>query len=165
MLLTFRPFLVFRGHWQRERNIALNQSTTNVTNRPRETPSWLNEACNHAITAAQRTLHHLCEASRVNNLVLVNRPHVVIKASTNNLIGIAIPWVLFRQFCIYSHLRVHSQPECCASLSTVGLCFIANIVNHASWGPDCKLNFSHADCASQHQSIIRMGASISNNWG
>ncbi|CRL17388.1 Fungal transcriptional regulatory protein, N-terminal [Penicillium camemberti] len=75
MLLTFRPFLVFRGHWQRERNIALNQSTTNVTNRPRETPSWLNEACNHAITAAQRTLHHLCEASRVNNLVLELRYH------------------------------------------------------------------------------------------
>jgi hypothetical protein len=36
------------------------------TNVPRETPSWLNEACNHAITAAQKTLHHLCEASRVN---------------------------------------------------------------------------------------------------
>ncbi|KAJ5209319.1 hypothetical protein N7449_003698 [Penicillium cf. viridicatum] len=75
LLLTFRPFLIFRGHWQRERNIALNQSTTNVTNRPRETPSWLNEACNHAITAAQRILHHLCEASRVNNLVLELRYH------------------------------------------------------------------------------------------
>ncbi|KAJ5616538.1 hypothetical protein N7537_001652, partial [Penicillium hordei] len=75
LLLTFRPFLIFRGHWQRERNIALNQSTTNVTNRPRETPPWLNEACNHAITAAQRILHHLCEASRVNNLVLELRYH------------------------------------------------------------------------------------------
>ncbi|KAK4871059.1 hypothetical protein LT330_000296 [Penicillium expansum] len=75
LLLTFRPFLIFRGHWQRERNIALNQSSTNVTNRPRETPTWLNEACNHAITAAQKTLHHLCEASRVNNLVLELRYH------------------------------------------------------------------------------------------
>ncbi|KAJ6138811.1 hypothetical protein N7471_005297 [Penicillium samsonianum] len=75
LLLTFRPFLIFRGHWQRERNIALNQSSTNATNLPRETPSWLNEACNHAITAAQKTLHLLCEASRVNNLVLELRYH------------------------------------------------------------------------------------------
>ncbi|KGO74105.1 Transcription factor, fungi [Penicillium italicum] len=75
LLLTFRPFLIFRGHWQRERNSALNQPSTNVTNRPRETPSWLNEACNHAITAAQKTLHHLCEASRFNNLVLELRYH------------------------------------------------------------------------------------------
>ncbi|KZN91513.1 Thiamine repressible genes regulatory protein [Penicillium chrysogenum] len=75
LLLTFRPFVIFRGHWQRERNIAPNQSSANVTNRPRETPSWLNEACNHAITAAQKTLHHLCEASRVNNLVLELRYH------------------------------------------------------------------------------------------
>ncbi|KAI2692599.1 transcriptional regulator family: Fungal Specific TF [Penicillium roqueforti] len=75
LLLTFRPFLIFRGHWQRERNIALNQSSTHVTNYPRETPSWLNEACNHAITSAQKTLHHLCEASRVNNLVLELRYH------------------------------------------------------------------------------------------
>ncbi|KAJ9489396.1 hypothetical protein VN97_g3869 [Penicillium thymicola] len=75
LLLTFRPFLIFRGHWQRECNIALNQPTTNVTNRPRATPSWLNEACNHAITAAQRIIHHLCEASKVNNLVLELRYH------------------------------------------------------------------------------------------
>ncbi|CAI7616827.1 unnamed protein product [Penicillium glandicola] len=75
LLLTFRPFLIFRGRWQRERNIILNQSSTNVTNRPRETPSWLNEACNHATTAAQKTLHHLCEASRINDLVLELRYH------------------------------------------------------------------------------------------
>ncbi|KAJ5163928.1 uncharacterized protein N7500_005758 [Penicillium coprophilum] len=75
LLLTFRPFLIFRGHWQRERNLSLDQSGTNVNNRPRETPSWLNEACNFAITAAQKTLHHLCEASRVNDLVLELRYH------------------------------------------------------------------------------------------
>ncbi|KAJ5513768.1 hypothetical protein N7463_003320 [Penicillium fimorum] len=75
LLLTFRPFLIFRGHWQRERNITLNQSSTNVTNRPSEAPSWLNKACNLAITAAQKTLHHLCEASRVNDLVLELRYH------------------------------------------------------------------------------------------
>lgn len=39
--------------------------------RPTETPLWLHEACNYALTAAQKTIHHLCEASRVNDLVRV----------------------------------------------------------------------------------------------
>ncbi|KAJ5960768.1 uncharacterized protein N7479_007918 [Penicillium vulpinum] len=76
LLLTFRPFLIFRGHWQRrERNMSINHSSASVKNRPRETPSWLNEACNHATSAAQKTLHSLCEGSRVNDLVLELRYH------------------------------------------------------------------------------------------
>jgi hypothetical protein len=73
LLLTFRPFLIFRGHWQRDRKMNLDKLGTNAPNRPRETPSWLNEACNHATTAAQKTLQHLCEASRASDLVRVNK--------------------------------------------------------------------------------------------
>ncbi|KAJ5452561.1 hypothetical protein N7445_000744 [Penicillium cf. griseofulvum] len=82
LLLTFRPFLIFRGHWQRERSMTLNQSSANATNRPRETPSWLNEACNLAINAAQKTLRHLCQASSVNDLVLELRYHGYFLASS-----------------------------------------------------------------------------------
>ncbi|KAJ5773746.1 hypothetical protein N7457_008642 [Penicillium paradoxum] len=75
LLLTFRPFLIFRGHLQREKNLTLNQPSTHVSNRPSETPSWLNEACNHAIATAQKTIRHLSESSRVNDLVRELRYH------------------------------------------------------------------------------------------
>ncbi|KAJ5985986.1 hypothetical protein N7522_013182 [Penicillium canescens] len=87
MLLTFRPFLIFRGHWQRDLKMSLNRSKANTANRPTETPSWLNEACNHATTAAQKTIHYLCEASRHNDLVRQLRYHgYFIGSSTFTLI-------------------------------------------------------------------------------
>ncbi|KAJ6115455.1 hypothetical protein N7486_001233 [Penicillium sp. IBT 16267x] len=74
LLLTFRPFLIFRGHLLRQRKAAARQATGS-SNRPKEIPSWLNEACNHALAAARKTIHHLSEASRVNDLVGQMRYH------------------------------------------------------------------------------------------
>ncbi|KAJ5129985.1 uncharacterized protein N7515_006024 [Penicillium bovifimosum] len=104
LLLTFRPFLIFRGHLQRERNILLNQSRTDAPHHPRETPSWLNEACSHAITTAQKTIRHLCEASRVNDLVRELRYHGYFLGSSSftliyeivhspNVAPVYLPWV------------------------------------------------------------------------
>ncbi|OQD82129.1 hypothetical protein PENANT_c023G05787 [Penicillium antarcticum] len=104
MLLTFRPFLIFRGHWRRDLKMSLNRSKEITANRPTETPSWLNEACNHATTAAQKTLHHLCEASRLNDLVLQLRYHGYFMGSSTftliyefihnpNVTSTYLPWV------------------------------------------------------------------------
>lgn len=70
LLLTFRPFLIFRGHLLRQRKVAARQ-VNGSSNRPKEIPSWLNEACHHTLAAARKTIHHLSEASRVNDLVRV----------------------------------------------------------------------------------------------
>ncbi|KAJ5931154.1 hypothetical protein N7466_006647 [Penicillium verhagenii] len=74
MLLTFRPFLIFRGHLLRERKVSARQASVS-SNHPKEIPSWLNEACNHALGAARKTIHHLSEASRVNDFVKQLRYH------------------------------------------------------------------------------------------
>ncbi|KAJ5152563.1 uncharacterized protein N7482_009041, partial [Penicillium canariense] len=71
LLLTFRPFLIFRGHWQRDMKMSLQQPGGDASSRPTEIPAWLNEACDHALTAARKTIHHLCEAARANDLVKV----------------------------------------------------------------------------------------------
>lgn len=70
LLLTFRPFLIFRGHLLRQRKVATRQASES-SNRLKEIPSWLNEACHHALAAARKTIHHLSEASRANDLVRV----------------------------------------------------------------------------------------------
>jgi hypothetical protein len=108
MLLTFRPFLIFRGHWQRDLKMSLNRSKVNTTNRPTETPSWLNEACNHATTAAQKTIHHLCEASRLNDLVRVSEMSVVSNPPTNHDIATSLPRLFYRKFHFHPHLRIYS---------------------------------------------------------
>ncbi|KAJ5281997.1 hypothetical protein N7478_007369 [Penicillium angulare] len=75
LLLTFRPFLIFRGHLQRERKLAAQQAGGRPSSHPAEIPPWLNEACHHVINAAQKTIHHLSEASRLNDLVRELRYH------------------------------------------------------------------------------------------
>ncbi|KAJ5640250.1 uncharacterized protein N7484_008112 [Penicillium longicatenatum] len=74
LLLTFRPFLIFRGHLLRQKKVAASQAIGS-SNRAKEIPSWLNEACQHTLTAARKTIHHLSEASRVNDLVRQLRYH------------------------------------------------------------------------------------------
>ncbi|KAJ5715601.1 uncharacterized protein N7483_012782 [Penicillium malachiteum] len=74
-LLTFRPFLIFRGHLQRERKMAARQGSDSTSRRPTEIPPWLNEACNYVLNAARKTIHHLSEASRINDLVRQLRYH------------------------------------------------------------------------------------------
>lgn len=71
LLLTFRPFLIFRGHWKRDMKASFHPPGDGTSNRPTEMPSWLNEACKHALTAARQTIHHLCDASRTNDYVKV----------------------------------------------------------------------------------------------
>jgi hypothetical protein len=108
MLLTFRPFLIFRGHWQRDLKVSLNRSKVNGANRPTETPSWLNEACNHATTAAQKTLHHLCEASRLNDLVRVSEMSVVSNSPAHHDTATSLPWLFYGKLYFHSDLRIHS---------------------------------------------------------
>jgi hypothetical protein len=76
ILLTFRPFLIFRGRWQRDTKKSSSETGPNTTKRPTEMPAWLNEACDHAVHAACRTLHHLCEAAIVNEFVRVCFPRM-----------------------------------------------------------------------------------------
>ncbi|KAF3402053.1 hypothetical protein F1880_009943 [Penicillium rolfsii] len=87
LFLTFRPFLMFRGHWQRDMQTALQHPGAGSSGRPTEIPTWLQEACNHALTAARKTIHHLCEASRNNDFVKQLRYHgYFLSSSTFTLI-------------------------------------------------------------------------------
>lgn len=63
---------MFRGHWQRDMKSSLEQPGGGSASRPTEMPTWLNDACNHALTAARKTIHHLCEASRGNDIIRVH---------------------------------------------------------------------------------------------
>ncbi|KAJ5667677.1 uncharacterized protein N7477_006247 [Penicillium maclennaniae] len=82
LLLTFRPFLIFRGHWKRDMKASFHHPVGDTSNRPTEMPSWLNEACKHALTAARQTIHHLCDASRTNDHVKQLRYHGYFIASS-----------------------------------------------------------------------------------
>ncbi|KAJ5299019.1 hypothetical protein N7476_010576 [Penicillium atrosanguineum] len=83
LLLTFRPFLIFRGHWKRDMKASFHHPGGVTSNRPTEIPSWLNEACKHALTAARQTIHHLCDASRTNDYVKQLRYHGYFIASSS----------------------------------------------------------------------------------
>lgn len=74
ILLTFRPFLIIRGRWQRDMKGSARGPGGNAVNRPNEIPSWLNEACANVLNCAIRTIRHLCEAASVNELVRVCLP-------------------------------------------------------------------------------------------
>lgn len=64
LLLTFRPFLIFRGRLQKKKSEESDKG-------PIKIPPWLNEACSYALAAAKKTIHQLSEASRANGLVKV----------------------------------------------------------------------------------------------
>ncbi|PYH42846.1 Zn(II)2Cys6 transcription factor [Aspergillus saccharolyticus JOP 1030-1] len=72
ILLTFRPFLIFRGRWHQDMK---RSSRMGSGKKASDIPSWLNEACNQALSAACRTIQHLCEASAGNDLVRELRYH------------------------------------------------------------------------------------------
>lgn len=74
ILLTFRPFLIIRGRWQRDMKRSARGPGSGAANRPNGTPSWLNEACANALNCAIRTIRHLCEAASVNELARVCMP-------------------------------------------------------------------------------------------
>ncbi|KAB8264651.1 hypothetical protein BDV32DRAFT_145328 [Aspergillus pseudonomiae] len=71
ILLTFRPFLIFRGRWQED----MKDPSQRGGNRPTEVPAWLNEACNKALGASCKTIQFLSEAAMANELVRELRYH------------------------------------------------------------------------------------------
>ncbi|PYI31219.1 C6 zinc finger domain protein [Aspergillus indologenus CBS 114.80] len=101
ILLTFRPFLIFRGRWHQDMK---RSSCVASTKRATEIPSWLNEACTQALSAACRTIHHLCEASACNELVRELRYHGYFLGNSSfalmydlmhgeNLAATHLPWI------------------------------------------------------------------------
>ncbi|KAL4815036.1 hypothetical protein BDW67DRAFT_191714 [Aspergillus spinulosporus] len=77
ILLTFRPFLIFRGRWNQNRTQASEEVKTK-----REIPDWLNQACGYALSAACRTIHFLCESYTANELVRAIRYHSYFLSSS-----------------------------------------------------------------------------------
>ncbi|ODM15607.1 hypothetical protein SI65_08841 [Aspergillus cristatus] len=75
ILLTYRPFLIFRGRWQRDMKRSAQDPGSNAAKRPTEIPAWLNEACANVLNCASATIHHLCGAACVNELVKELRYH------------------------------------------------------------------------------------------
>lgn len=73
MLLTFRPFLVFRAKWRQDNIIKQNeaQSTGHIKTEQTTTPPWLDEACECCLEAARCMIRNLSEACEVNNRVRV----------------------------------------------------------------------------------------------
>ncbi|RHZ57458.1 hypothetical protein CDV55_105990 [Aspergillus turcosus] len=113
ILLTFRPFLIFRGRWQRDMKQSSSETGPHRTNRPTEMPAWLNEACDHAVHAACRTLHHLCEAAIVNELIRELRYHGFFLSSScfaliydfmynEKVAATHLPWVHVGLRCLWA---------------------------------------------------------------
>ncbi|OJJ50396.1 hypothetical protein ASPZODRAFT_1165843 [Penicilliopsis zonata CBS 506.65] len=109
ILLTYRPFLIFRGRLQR----GNRSSSSAAANRPIEIPTWLNEACNNALYSARRTIHHLCEAATINDLAREIRYHGFFLGSSClcllydmlNVEGAActhLPWIHAGMNCLAS---------------------------------------------------------------
>ncbi|KAJ5776794.1 hypothetical protein N7520_000040 [Penicillium odoratum] len=85
LLLTFRPFLIIRNLWRNDMKLSLHVGRK--SNRREEVPSWLNEACDYALNASQKIIHHLCHASRFNDLVKQTRYYgYILGSSTFTLI-------------------------------------------------------------------------------
>ncbi|KAL3456844.1 C6 zinc finger domain protein [Aspergillus heterothallicus] len=80
ILLTFRPFLIFRGRWSQTVKSSQANGNTGVK---REAPPWLNEACDYALSAACRTIYFLCESYTVNELVREIRYHSYFLGSSS----------------------------------------------------------------------------------
>ncbi|KAL4932507.1 Zn(II)2Cys6 transcription factor [Aspergillus undulatus] len=101
ILLTFRPFLIFRGRWNE--NTRATHDPANVTTK-REIPPWLNEACSYALSAACRTIYFLCESYTTNELIRGIRYHAFFLTSScfavifdlmhgKDLAASHLPWV------------------------------------------------------------------------
>ncbi|KAL4799194.1 fungal-specific transcription factor domain-containing protein [Aspergillus venezuelensis] len=101
ILLTFRPFLIFRGRWNQDPKTTQG---SNKDSTKREIPSWLNEACSYALSAACRTIYFLCESYTANELVRGIRYHAFFLTSScfavtfdlihgKDLAASHLPWV------------------------------------------------------------------------
>ncbi|KAF7595935.1 hypothetical protein BBP40_004081 [Aspergillus hancockii] len=110
ILLTYRPFLMFRRRWhQTPQHTAQQQGATPPP------PNWLNEACNCALNAACRTIEYLCEAALSNELVREVRYHGyflgsacfvlaygIVHGENENSAASHIPWIHAAIRCLES---------------------------------------------------------------
>lgn len=71
---------------------------SNAAKRPTEIPAWLNEACANVLNCASATIHHLCGAASVNELVKVYICPAIVLQDPYNLIGTSISRILHREF-------------------------------------------------------------------
>ncbi|KAL4875272.1 fungal-specific transcription factor domain-containing protein [Aspergillus karnatakaensis] len=104
ILLTFRPFLIFRGRWNQDSRIGTSTADSEKPSPKREIPPWLNEACGYALSAAIRTIHFLCESYTANDLVRGIRYHAYFLGSScfalifdlihgKDLAATHLPWI------------------------------------------------------------------------
>ncbi|KAL4804141.1 fungal-specific transcription factor domain-containing protein [Aspergillus unguis] len=129
ILLSFRPFLIFRGRWNQGTTPTTTQGevkTATHSTTKREIPPWLNEACGIALSGACRTIHFLCESFSANPLVRGIRYHSYFLTSScmaltfdlihgQDLASSHLPWV-------YATLRALSTM---GKSDTVGACIRA----------------------------------------
>ncbi|PCG92003.1 Transcription factor [Penicillium occitanis (nom. inval.)] len=71
LLLTFRPFLVFRARWRRDGIMKQNENTSTRGDKSEQntTPPWLDEACESCLEAARCMIRHLSGACEINQYV------------------------------------------------------------------------------------------------
>ncbi|KAH8695045.1 hypothetical protein BGW36DRAFT_428937 [Talaromyces proteolyticus] len=66
-LLTFRPFLIFRARWQKDKPAKNHEdSQTDANDSEQNTPSWLHEACESCLESARCIIRYLSDAYQVN---------------------------------------------------------------------------------------------------
>ncbi|KAJ5610418.1 hypothetical protein N7510_007137 [Penicillium lagena] len=93
-LITFRPFVIFRGKWKDQGKLGVATIT----------PPWLNNACNHSLNAARALIYHLREnvapdplakELRYNLFYLENSLFVLVYDFVHDeaVIPIHLPWV------------------------------------------------------------------------
>jgi hypothetical protein len=134
ILLTFRPFLIFRGRWQED----MKGPSQHGGNRPTEVPTWLNEACNKALGAACKTIQFLSEASLVNELVRVRHPKITPESCylsnhlSNQTLGTPLSWLLLRKRLLRHHLRLNARKKPRLNSPSLDLRRSSVFINHAT---------------------------------
>ncbi|KAJ6111038.1 hypothetical protein N7486_003273 [Penicillium sp. IBT 16267x] len=94
ILITFRPFVIFRGKWKDQAKLGVATIT----------PPWLNNACDHSLNAARALIYHLSEIVapdplinelRYNGFYLENSLFVLIYDFVHDeaVVPDHLPWV------------------------------------------------------------------------
>ncbi|EED19370.1 C6 transcription factor, putative [Talaromyces stipitatus ATCC 10500] len=69
MLLTFRPFLVFRARWRRDGIMKQGETLSSGSEKGGNIPPWLDEACESCLEAARCMIRNLSGACQINQYV------------------------------------------------------------------------------------------------
>ncbi|KAE8374200.1 hypothetical protein BDV26DRAFT_284467 [Aspergillus bertholletiae] len=75
LLLTYRPFLIVRGNWQKFTKDVKDGYDTVPSRQRHEIPAWLHDACGNCIAAARMTIDHISRASNSSPLIRGLRYH------------------------------------------------------------------------------------------